>query len=73
MDKVLFDPARLPAPDARGIAFKKFSLQDCRPKGVTDKLTAGHTDTRDTTNHTSDVMISQIYDRRTTKKGSPSK
>src|SRR5690606_7553133 len=31
----------------RGISFKPFSLQDCRPKGVTDKMAAGASDTVD--------------------------
>jgi hypothetical protein len=57
----------------RGIDFERFSLQDCRPKGVSDKLTAGHTDTRDTTGHTSDKMIGQVYDRRNLKRGTPVK
>ncbi|RYE43922.1 MAG: hypothetical protein EOP24_26080 [Hyphomicrobiales bacterium] len=55
----------------RGVAFRRFSLQDCRPKGVTDKLNAGHTDTKDATMHSSDVMISRHYDRRQTKKATP--
>jgi hypothetical protein len=53
------------------IPFEHFSLQDCRPKGVTDKLTAGHTDTKDATLHSSDAMIVKHYDRRTNKKATP--
>ena len=56
---------------AKGIAFEKFNLQDCRPKGVSDKLSSGQTDTQDATNHTSDRMIRQVYDRRMVKKAKP--
>lgn len=55
----------------RKIAFQKFSLQDCRPKGVSDKLEAGHTDTQDATMHTDGKMISQVYDRRQSRKATP--
>jgi len=55
----------------RKMAFRKFSLQDCRPKGVSDKLEAGHTDTKDATLHTSEAMIAQVYDRRQAKKAKP--
>jgi hypothetical protein len=48
----------------RKIAFQPFSLQDCRPKGVSDKLAAGALDTVDATLHSSDRMIRQVYDRR---------
>jgi integrase len=51
----------------RGIPFQRFSLQECRPMAVTDKLTRGDIDTKDATGHTSDKMISTIYDRRTKK------
>ena len=59
------------AAEERKIAFRKFSLQDCRPKGVSDKLEAGHTDTQDATLHTDGKMIARIYDRRQTKKATP--
>lgn len=55
----------------RRVKFERFSLQDCRPKGVSDKLTAQHIDTMDATGHTSDRMIRQIYDRRQVKKAGP--
>jgi integrase len=55
----------------RGMKFEKFSLQDCRPKGVSDKLSTGQTDTQDATGHTSDRMIRQVYDRRNVKKAKP--
>ena len=51
----------------REMPFKRFSLQDCRPMGVTDKLTRGDKDTKDATGHTSDAMIEQVYDRRIMK------
>lgn len=55
----------------RGIEFKKFSLQDCRPKGVTDKIQRGDTDTKDATLHSSDAMIARHYDRSRSKKATP--
>jgi integrase len=55
----------------RGVKFERFSLQDCRPKGVSDKLDSGQTDTQDATGHTSDRMIRQVYDRRKLKKAAP--
>lgn len=56
---------------ARKMAFKRFNLQDCRPKGVSDKLSSGQTDTQDATGHTTDRMIRQVYDRRQVKKAAP--
>lgn len=53
------------------IAFTKFSLQDCRPMGVTDKLDRGDTDTKEATGHTSDKMIATVYDRRPVKRSTP--
>lgn len=55
----------------RKLAFQKFSLQDCRPKGVSDKLEAGHTDTQDATLYPDGKMIARVYDRRLTKKATP--
>jgi hypothetical protein len=55
----------------RKMVFRKFSLQDCRPKGVSDKLAAGHTDTQDATLHTDGKMIARVYDRRASKKATP--
>nr|WP_315230384.1 hypothetical protein [uncultured Limnohabitans sp.] len=57
----------------RKIPFEKFSLQDCRPKGVSDKLEAGQTDTQDATGHTSDRLLRRVYDRRLLKKATPVK
>jgi len=55
----------------RKMPFQKFSLQDCRPKGVTDKLERGDTDTKDATLHSSDAMIARHYDRTRSKKATP--
>ena len=55
----------------RKVAFRKFSLQDCRPKGVSDKLEAGHADTQDATLHTDGKMIARVYDRRQARKAKP--
>ncbi len=55
----------------RGQPFAKFSLQDCRPKGVTDKIQRGDTDTKDATLHSSDAMIARHYDRSRSKKATP--
>jgi len=57
----------------RDLKFKPFSLQDCRPKGVTDKLEQGDTDTLDATLHTSERMVRQIYDRRRTRTAKPAR
>lgn len=57
----------------RRIKFQRFSLQDCRPKGATDKLTAGHADTKDSLGHTSDRMLGLHYDRRQFKKATPTR
>jgi hypothetical protein len=59
------------AAEARGLEFRKFSLQDCRPMGVTGKLEKGHQDVKDATLHTSDKMIAKNYDRRTRKRAKP--
>lgn len=50
--------------EKRKIAFQPFSLQDCRPKGVTDKLSHGDHDVMDATMHTNERMIQKVYDRR---------
>lgn len=58
---------------AEGFEFKRFSLQDLRPKGVSDKLQAHHTDTVDATLHTSERMVQQFYDRRRIRKATPTR
>ena len=55
----------------RRTGFVKFSLQDCRPKGVSDKLECGDTDTLDATLHSNAKMIETIYDRRKSRKATP--
>lgn len=57
----------------RGIPFKKFSLMDLRPKGVTDKLEAGDTaqEVADATLHSSTRMVTTVYDRRKIRKSTP--
>jgi hypothetical protein len=57
----------------RSIPFEPFSLQDCRPKGVTDKLASGATDTLDATMHSSDRMVRQVYDRRRIRIAKPTR
>lgn len=57
--------------ERRRIAFQPFSLQDCRPKGVSDKLARGDDDTLDATLHTSERMIRQVYDRRRKRVAKP--
>ena len=57
----------------QGISFEPFSLQDCRPKGVSDKLATGQLDTQDATGHSSERMIRQTYDRRPVKVAKPVK
>lgn len=55
----------------QGIAFKRFSLQDCRPMGVSTKLENGHTDTQAATGHSDEKMIRTVYDRRRLRKAKP--
>jgi hypothetical protein len=46
-------------------------MQDCRPKGVSDKLARGDADTVDATLHTSERMVRQVYDRRRIRVAKP--
>jgi len=55
----------------RKIACLKFSLQDCRPESLSDKLGARYTDSQDATLRIDSAMISRVYDRRQTKKATP--
>lgn len=55
----------------RKLEFRKFSLQDCRPMGVSDKLDRGDTDAQEATGHTDGKMISTVYDRRKQKRAKP--
>jgi len=58
-------------PAQRRMGFVKFSLQDCRRKGVSDKLERGDTDTQDATLHSNAKMIETIYDRQKSRKTTP--
>lgn len=55
----------------RRIPFESFSLQDCRPKGVSDKMARGDTDVQDAALHSSGRMIAQVYDRRRVRVAKP--
>ena len=68
--KVLLDACAAEA-EKRGVAFKRFSLQDLRPKGVSDKLADGAEDVLDASLHTSERMVRQLYDRRRTRSAKP--
>lgn len=57
----------------RRIAFQPFSLQDCRPMGVTEKMSLGHADTIDATAHSSERMVRTIYDRRRVRVAKPTR
>lgn len=57
--------------EENGIEFQRFSLQDCRPMGVSGKLDRGDTDTTNATGHTSEKMIATVYDRRPFKRAKP--
>lgn len=55
----------------RRVPFTKFSLQDCRPKGVSDKMARGDRDVVDATMHSSERMVRQVYDRRRVRIAKP--
>lgn len=55
----------------RKIPFRKFSLQDCRPMGVSDKLEKGHGDVLEATGHVDRKMVERHYDRREHKRATP--
>jgi hypothetical protein len=55
----------------RKVAFQPFSLQDCRPKGVSDKMARGDRDVQDATMHDNERMIRQVYDRRRLRVAKP--
>lgn len=57
--------------ERRQIKFEKFSLQDCRPKGVSDKMARGDVDVVDATMHSSERMVRQVYDRRRIRVAKP--
>jgi len=55
----------------RNLTFEPFSLQDCRPKGVSDKMARGDQDVIDATLHSSERMVRQVYDRRRIRVAKP--
>lgn len=58
---------------AHKVPFEKFSLQDLRPKGITDKKDARHDDVVDATLHKGARMVDQVYDRRRTRSAKPTR
>jgi integrase len=56
-----------------GVPFKRFNLQDCRPKGASDKLATQQQDTQDALGHTDGRMLALHYDRRRVKVAKPVK
>ncbi len=56
-----------------GVGWVRFSLQDCRPGGVTEKQERGDTDTTDGTLHSDGRMVAQVYDRRRVRKSTPAR
>ena len=58
---------------ADNMPFKPFSLQDCRPKGVSDRLAQGDLNVIDATLHISERMVGQVYDRRKLRVAKPAK
>jgi integrase len=69
---VLMDACVKQAED-RGIPFQRFSLQECRPKAVTDKLNSGHDDVMDATLHSDERMVRAVYDRRRRRVAKPTR
>lgn len=53
--------------------FKRFSLMDCRPGGVTEKKGAGQDDVYEGTGHADRRMIDSIYDRRRQRSAKPAR
>lgn len=58
--------------ERKRVAFRPFSLQECRPMGVTAKKERGDQDVVDATLHTSDRMVNSTYDRRRVRVATPS-
>lgn len=59
--------------EQENVPFQPFSLQDCRPKGITDKLASGHTDVLDATLHSSERMVRDVHDRRRVREATPAR
>jgi hypothetical protein len=57
----------------RRMPFARFSLQECRPMGVSTKMEHGDTDTVDATLHSSERMVRQVYDRRRVRVAKPAR
>lgn len=57
----------------QGKTFTRFTLADCRPRGVTDKQARGDSDTQDATLHSDGRMIAAHYDRRRVRVAKPAK
>ena len=54
-----------------GMPWHRFSLQDCRPGGVTEKAGRGDADTTDATLHADGRMVATVYDRRRLRRAKP--
>jgi integrase len=54
-------------------SFQRFTLQDCRPGGVTSKRERGDTDTVDATLHRDSRMVDRVYDRRRHRTAKPAR
>ena len=61
------------AAKAAGKPFTPFSLMDCRPAGVTEKLHNKDDDVMEATLHTNERTMRRHYDRRTTRAAKPAK
>ena len=59
--------------EKRKLAFRTFSLQVCRSKGVADKMERGDRDVLDATMHSSERMVRQVYDRRRVRVAKPAR
>lgn len=71
MSRLMLKAEALAAKD--DVEWVRFSLQDCRPGGVTEKQERGDTDTTDGTLHSDGRMVAQVYDRRRVRKSTPAK
>ncbi|MBN8491743.1 MAG: hypothetical protein J0M00_10015 [Burkholderiales bacterium] len=58
---------------AAGREFTRFNLQDQRPKGISDKMEAGHQDVQNATLHKSKETVGRVYDRRRTRRAQPAR
>lgn len=58
---------------AEGVQFKRLTLSDCRPGGVTEKKRNKQEDVYEGTGHVDRRMIDDIYDRREQRESTPAK